>query len=112
MIAVRMRAARKALQDLDPETRALLDLSIRRGLDDEDIASVLRVEPEEVVRRRNNAFDQIASDLDLDTREERDELFATLPDLPPEYWRAEGLVSKGGSERRREVPDAPGRAAS
>jgi hypothetical protein len=112
VIAVRMRAARRALERLDPETRALLDLSIRRGLDDEDIASVLRVEPEEVVRRRKGALDQIASDLGLDTREERDELFATLPDLPPEYWRAEGLVSKGGSERRREVPDAPGRAAS
>jgi hypothetical protein len=107
-----MRAARRALQRLDPETRALLDLSIRRGLDDEDIASVLRVEPEEVVLRRNNAFDQIASDLGLDTRDQRDELFATLPDLPPEYWRAEGLVSEDGSERRREVPDAAGRAAS
>jgi hypothetical protein len=107
-----MRAARGALQRLDPETRALLDLSIRRGLEDEDIASVLRVEPEEVVRRRESGFESLASDLGLTTRDERDELFATLPDLPPEYWRAEGLVGKGGSERRREVPDAPDRAAS
>ena len=100
-----MRAARRALQRLDPETRALLDLSIRRGLEDEDIASVLRVEPEEVARRRSNALGEIASDLGLTRREDRDELLATLPDLPPEYWRAEGLVQRGGVERRREVPD-------
>ena len=84
-----MRAARQALQRLDPETRALLDLSIRRGLEDEDIASVLRVGPEEVVRRRNGALDAIASDLGLSTREDRDELLATLPDLPPDYWRGD-----------------------
>ena len=105
-----MRAARRALQRLDPETRALLDLSIRRGLEDEDIASVLRVEPKEVVRRRKEALDRLASDLELTRREERDELLATLPDLPPDFWRAEGLVGKPGDERRREVPDAAHRS--
>jgi DNA-directed RNA polymerase specialized sigma24 family protein len=89
MIAFRMRAARQALQGLEPETRALLDLSLRRGLEDEDIASVLRVEPEEVVRRRNAGLDSLASDLGVSGRDQRDELFATLPDLPPEYWRGD-----------------------
>jgi DNA-directed RNA polymerase specialized sigma24 family protein len=87
VIAVRIRDARRALARLDPEARALLDLSLRRGLEDDDIASVLRVDKREVERRRAAAFDQLAKELGLDGREERDELFATLPDLPVEAWR-------------------------
>jgi DNA-directed RNA polymerase specialized sigma24 family protein len=44
VIAVRIRDARRALATLDPESRALLDLSLRRGLEDDDIANVLRVD--------------------------------------------------------------------
>ena len=40
MIAVRMKAARNALRALDPESRALLDLSLRRGLDDDGVAGL------------------------------------------------------------------------
>jgi DNA-directed RNA polymerase specialized sigma24 family protein len=87
VVAVRMRDARRALSRLDPESRALLDLSVRRGLDDDDIASVLRVDQDEVKRRRQDAFDRLAEELGLETRDERDELFATLQDLPREYWR-------------------------
>jgi DNA-directed RNA polymerase specialized sigma24 family protein len=78
-----------ALATLDPESRALLDLSMRRGLDDDDIAAVLRVEPKEVARRRDSIFDGLAKELGLDGREQRDELFATLQDLPDEYWRGQ-----------------------
>jgi hypothetical protein len=106
LVAVRLHNVRRALGKLDPESRALLDLSLRRGLEDDDIANVLRVDTAEVERRRSVAFEQLVSDLDLSTREARDELFATLPDLPPEYWRAEGLAAQAGRERRREVPDA------
>ena len=75
-----------ALGRLDPESRALLDLSLRRGMADHDIAGVLRVEPSEVGRRRLQALERLAADLGLDGREQRDELFATLPDLPQELW--------------------------
>jgi DNA-directed RNA polymerase specialized sigma24 family protein len=81
-----MEDARRALAKLDPQSRALLDLSLRRGLDDEDIGNVLRVDPEEVRRRRAAAFERLASDLGLGRQEERDELFATLQDLPADYW--------------------------
>jgi hypothetical protein len=104
-----MKAARNALRALDPESRALLDLSLRRGLEDEDIASVLRVDEPEVERRRRAALDLLAKELRIEGRDQRDELFATLPDLPPEYWRADGLAGQRGRERRREVPDAPAR---
>jgi DNA-directed RNA polymerase specialized sigma24 family protein len=87
LVAVKIEAARRALGKLDHESRALLDLSLRRGLEDEDIANVLRVDTDEVKRRRDAIIEQLASDLGLSTRDERDELFATLPDLPPEAWR-------------------------
>jgi DNA-directed RNA polymerase specialized sigma24 family protein len=87
VVAVRIKDARRALSRLDPESRALLDLSLRRGLDDEDIANVLRVDEDEVKRRRSAAMDRLAQELGLETQEERDELFATLQDLPTEYFR-------------------------
>ena len=82
-----MKDARNALSRLDAESRALLDLSLRRGLDDDDIANVLRETEDEVKRRRNAAMDRLAQELRLETRDERDELFATLQDLPAEYFR-------------------------
>jgi DNA-directed RNA polymerase specialized sigma24 family protein len=87
VVAVRMKDARRALSRLDPESRALLDLSLRRGLDDEDIANVLRVDEDEVKRRRSAAMDRLVQELGLETQEGRDELFATLQDLPTEYFR-------------------------
>jgi DNA-directed RNA polymerase specialized sigma24 family protein len=86
MVAVRMRDLEAALGRLEPPRRALLDLSVRRGLSDADIAELLRVDPGEVGRRRKEIFDRLAGDLGLDGMEERDELYATLPDLPDELW--------------------------
>ena len=82
-----MKDASRALSRLEPESRALLDLSLRRGVDDQDIANVLRVDEDEVKRRRSAAMDRLAQELGLETQEERDELFATLQDLPGEYFR-------------------------
>ena len=76
-----------ALARLDPESRALLDLSRRRGLRDDEIAEALRVDPEEVGKRRDELLDQLADELGVESREGRDELYATLPDLPPELWK-------------------------
>ena len=82
-----MKAVREALARLDAESLALLELSVRRGLDDEEIGEFLRVDPAEVARRRDELLRRLAADLELDGREQRDELFATLPDLPWDYWR-------------------------
>jgi DNA-directed RNA polymerase specialized sigma24 family protein len=75
-----------ALARLDAPTRALLDLSLRRGLPDEEIAQVMRTDRDQVAGRRARALDRLAEELSLDGREQRDELFATLPDLPPRLW--------------------------
>jgi DNA-directed RNA polymerase specialized sigma24 family protein len=86
VIAARVEEMGAALAGLDPESRALLDLSMRRGLYDEDIAAVLRVERDEVERRREAVLDGLAEQLRIETREGRDDLYASLPDLPEEYW--------------------------
>jgi DNA-directed RNA polymerase specialized sigma24 family protein len=84
-----MRDLGAALARLDDESRALLDLSMRRGMADEEIAAILKVEPSEVEHRRSELFERLASELELDGREQRDELFATLQDLPQELWRGD-----------------------
>jgi DNA-directed RNA polymerase specialized sigma24 family protein len=76
-----------ALGRLDPPRRALLDLSLRRGMPDDEIAKAIRVDPDEVTRRRTAALDRLSDELGLDGREQRDELLATLPDLPPTLWK-------------------------
>ena len=75
-----------ALGRLDPESRALLDLSRRRGLPDEQIAETLRVDAAEVGRRRDELLDRLADELGIQDREGREELYATIPDLPSELW--------------------------
>ena len=82
-----MKDLGRALAEIDDESRALLELSLRRGLTDEEIAAVLLVETADAERRRSELMDRLADELNLDGREERDELFATLQDLPPEFWR-------------------------
>jgi DNA-directed RNA polymerase specialized sigma24 family protein len=82
-----MKALGEALARLDPESRALLDLSLRRGMSDEEIAGVLRVERPEVAQRRADLVDRLADELDATSRDARDELIATLPDLPDVLWR-------------------------
>jgi DNA-directed RNA polymerase specialized sigma24 family protein len=82
-----MRQLGAALGRLDDESRALLGLSMRRGMSDEEIADVLRVDAGEVGRRRGELLDRLTEELRLDGREQRDELLATLPDLPENLWR-------------------------
>jgi DNA-directed RNA polymerase specialized sigma24 family protein len=86
MVAVTIQQAGDALARLDPESRALLDLNLRRGMDENEIASVLNVDADEVCERRRRLLEQLSTDLGLGSREERDELQATLPDLPPHVW--------------------------
>lgn len=44
---------------MDPESRALVELSYRRGLGDDEIGDLLQVRPEEVARRREAALARV-----------------------------------------------------
>ena len=82
-----MKTLGDAVGRLDPTNRALLDLNLRRGMDEAEIAEVLSVDAGEVSSRRTEILDGLASELGLSSREDRDEMRATLPDLPARYWK-------------------------
>jgi len=82
-----MKRLGKALKGLDPTSRALLDLNVRRGMEEKEIAEMLDVDAAEVSTRREKILSGLDSELGLETREDREELRATLPDLPPELWK-------------------------
>jgi DNA-directed RNA polymerase specialized sigma24 family protein len=86
VVAVRMKDLAAALARLESPSRELLDLSFRRGLPDEEIGQATHTDPTEVARQRAATLERLSEDLGLDGREQRDELFATLQDLPPRLW--------------------------
>lgn len=96
---------RAALDDLDPASRALLELSLGRGMSDGDLAEVLGGDPEGVATRRTEALERIAGDLGVgddpaaERALERDLRFALAPSSPPV---APGpLVERRSPEERR-----------
>jgi Anti-sigma-K factor rskA len=78
------RRTASALAELDPADRALLDLSLRRGQSDAELAELAGVEPAEVARRRVEALEQIAREARLDG----DDLEAELLAAPDSDWLA------------------------
>jgi hypothetical protein len=88
----------EAVAGLDPQQRAMLELSARRGLGDDEIADVLQVDSTEVGRRREEALDLLAARLGL-TEEQRPGLGRELEGLSEEHWRATPAAT-GGSPRR------------
>jgi hypothetical protein len=96
-----------SLQRLDAVERALLELSLRRGVEDEAIGLVLRLPPGEVERRREAVLDRLADDLGLAGSAEREELRALLPSLSGRHWPADRErwarteEERGGARRRR-----------
>jgi hypothetical protein len=81
------------VQRLDPPTRALLDLSVRRGVRDDQMAPILRTDPFHLAWRRARALEKIASDLGSHGRAAPlGEVRMALEALPREAW---GLPAAG-----------------
>jgi hypothetical protein len=99
-----------ALARLDPASRALLDLSLRRGMKPEEIGDLLGTDPDSVVVAREAALEQLATELDMDDVSELDQVRARLAELPAEAWtgtsdgRPQLKVVKGEPARRAEPP--------
>src|SRR5204863_3889625 len=82
-----------ALGRLDPASRALLDLSLRRGMKPEEIGELLGTGPDSVVAAREAALEQLATELDREDPSQLDEVRARLAELPADAW--------AGTERPR-----------
>src|SRR6476619_7521866 len=75
-----------ALGRLDPASRALLDLSLRRGMRPEEIGDLLGTDPESVIVAREGALEQLASELGMEDVSELDDVRARLAELPAASW--------------------------
>ena len=71
-----------AVDRLDPESRALVELSYRRGFSDEEIGGLLGVDANEVYERREDAIADIADDIEATD----DHVRRRLETLEPGDW--------------------------
>src|SRR4051794_25247888 len=74
------------VRQLDPGTRALLDLSVRRRLRDDAMAPLLRTDPFHLAWRRARALERVASDLGGSEPVPLATVRAALESLPREAW--------------------------
>src|SRR3954470_24812275 len=84
--AVSMEALVMCVRALDPGSRALLDLSLRRRLPFEAMAGVLHTDPFDLARRRARAVARIAAELDLEGAGVVATVKAALSRLPDDAW--------------------------
>src|SRR2546429_9934826 len=64
--AVAIDRLAECVRSLDPASRALLDLSLRRRIGDDAMAPLLRIDPFNLAWRRARTIQRIAADLGLD----------------------------------------------
>jgi hypothetical protein len=81
---------------LDPATRALLDLSLRRQLRDDDMAPLLRIDSFNLAWRRARAIERLATDLGLTEPSGLAQVRAALPHLPERVWLVAPALPPGG----------------
>jgi anti-sigma-K factor RskA len=86
ILSLPMDSFTAALGRLDAASRALLDLSLRRGMKPEEIGDLLGTDSESVVVAREAALEQLATELDMDDVAELDEVRTRLAELPAEAW--------------------------
>src|SRR3954469_22714241 len=82
----------ECVRRLDPATRALLDLSVRRGVRDDQMAPILRTDPFHLAWRRARALENVASEMgDGQRPAPLGEVRMALEALPREAWGLPGL---------------------
>jgi|SRR5947209_6480152 len=74
----------RCVRRLDPGSRALLDLSVRRGVRDDAMAPILRTDPFHLAWRRARALERVAEALGGEPS--LSDVRAALPELPDEVW--------------------------
>jgi hypothetical protein len=83
---VRVGSLEASVRSLDPASRALLDLSLRRRMRDDDMAPLLRIDAFNLAWRRARAIERLASGLGLTDPGGLAQVRAALPYLPESAW--------------------------
>jgi hypothetical protein len=111
---VRLDRLSECVRRLDPATRALHDLSVRRGVRDDLMAPILRADPFHLAFRRARALERVASEVgDASGPAPLGEVRMALEALPKEAWGLPGmgppaLPAPGQTGRRfAREPQAP-----
>src|SRR4051794_40942079 len=89
------------LERLDASTRALVDLSLRSGHSDPDIAGFLGIEEMEAARWRRNALNQLAAAVGVTGPHAGTEVALCLLDLPAEAWKRALPKARAAEKRSR-----------
>src|SRR5689334_19164449 len=85
---------------LDPGTRALLDLSLRRAIPDDQVAKVLGVGAASIPPRRARGIAELADMMEVPGPAELAALLIAIPDLPEEAWGVPTPAPFAGSVSR------------
>jgi hypothetical protein len=107
MLAVPADRLPAALGDLDPGNRALLDLSLRRGVSDAEIGELLRKEPGDVARGRDAVLELLADALDVGGHDRRERVREAVAALPDDAWRASPCASPPPPRDPAAEPEPP-----
>src|SRR5438309_1191084 len=83
------------VRSLDPASRALLDLSLRRRIRDDAMAPLLRIDPFNLAWRRARTIERIASELGLDHPAGIGDVRAALPRVPASAWCLPPAIEAG-----------------
>src|SRR3954466_6996742 len=88
---VRLHRLADCVRRLDPATRALLDLSVRRGVRDDQMAPILRTDPFHLAWRRARALERVANEVGGGGRPAPlGDVRMALEALPREAWGLPG----------------------
>ncbi len=93
-----------ALDTLGPGSRALLDLTFRRGFPDDELSVLLDVSRNEVIVRRVGALAQVADKLDLREDAEIERMTERLAELPASAWTTATPPPEPAEELREREP--------
>src|SRR5687768_1015155 len=107
MLAVPADRLPAALADLDPGNRALLDLSLRRGVSDVEIGELLRKDPADVARGRDAVLELLADALDVGGHDRRDRVRQAVAALPDDAWRTRRAAPSSAPPARPPRRPAP-----
>ena len=85
-VAIVPERLESCIRRLDPADRALLDLSLNRGIPDAAMAPVLRTDPMRLAWKRARALERVASRLGLSEPADMARVRTALTELPGSAW--------------------------
>jgi len=91
----------KAIEELDPGDRALVELSLQRGIPDAELATVLGTSEDEIAKRRQTVVGQLAADTGHD-RAETEKALREMSLGTGEHVEEDAAASVHGGESKTE----------